>query len=488
MSSELRLDQQPAPRKENSLPTEVDAQPGLNSAPAGKLAKSSRSRRVPWKILPGALTAGVVVASVAAAFLRYFDDFPAAANLPQAAARYKALNLPLNASELDPKIPAEENAAPYLQKARDQIMGTLQATQNVGKLLQQHQYRSADQLASLLDPAIGTAAYAVTKPRLSYGRDWDRGPMTLYPETANAKILIRAIASRAETLAATGNSQGAAKDILVGREIAGLEGQEPMWLGAYISFSCDSVIYHGASESAAFLANDLSGLQSLRQALAKPVGEPTIANALRGEAYNEVAFARNPILQDPKLFPNRGIFSESALEVDFSRLQRQGLPTSLHARAVLDRVMTFWSDVAEFEKSHPNDPLEMTRKLRALGQELTSHHTSSYDSLDLTHSFYANLGERWLRRQADLAVTQAFVEAMIFHAKHGVFPHAIGDLPGSWIDPFTGRPLTLSNLHGGISISCPVPDQFKSNQMSERENDFLYEDEPDIVASYPLPK
>jgi hypothetical protein len=467
----------------NAVSVEAVAQK-RDTKQARKVRSIKKKGRIKWGILGGAVAGALTVGFMAHESLRDYDDFSASSDLPRAVAEYRASGMPFTANELAPRVAGEENAAPYLAVAGHQTQGLSKVLEQVPSLLDSGQIGAADQLTRLADPAIRAASLAVTKPRLDYNRDWDEGPLLALPEFANEKFLEKAISYRAQALAAQGNSQAAANDILVGRKIAALVGQEPIVIGGLVSIACDAIATDAAARSAPYFKDNVGALRELEGALSTPVANPNFATALRGEAYMQVVLGRNPVFQDPRLFSGNG--SQQQPHIDASQLQRGGLPSQIHARALLDRILNYWAKVGEFERAHPNDPIGLSKEIKRLTSDISSHHTSSYRLMDQIWPEFQQTGDHYVKEAAQLEVTRALIEALIYHADTGRYPQSVAELPGSWIDPFTGKPLKLVPMKGGIRIYSLGEGQVDHGGLTSSEmKSSVDRDTPNVVASFP---
>ncbi|HEY3781829.1 MAG TPA: hypothetical protein VGL56_12150 [Fimbriimonadaceae bacterium] len=75
------------------------------------------------------------------------------------------------------------------------------------------------------------------------------------------------------------------------------------------------------------------------------------------------------------------------------------------------------------------------------------------------------------------------------HAKTGVYPKSISDIPGIWTDPFGGKPLHVKIAGDSFRVYSVGPDGVDNGGADRSESKsyptFNGDEEYDIVAAYP---
>jgi hypothetical protein len=451
--------------------------------------RARASGKVSWKLLAGLLVAATIVAPVAHFFFKYDDDYEAARSLKKAEAAYRAAGLPLSAQELVPKVRKEDNAAPYLQLAIAQLQALDTSKDGRFRGFDPNHPEENPAIVDRLKPALQTAIYASTKPRLDFQRNWDSGVTILLPEYSYIKNLCRALDFRAEEEARAGDVKGCARDIIAARRIASLLGRDPTMMAVLSQIACDSLLFVSVQKCAASLQGNLRGLRSLQSAVSLPVPGPDLVRGLRGDAFMNLATARNPIYQaGNKLDEATG----NRTSGDPRTVLKQAVPLDIQVKASQVRVLEFWAALGNFVRSHRQDPKAVAQKAQELVDDTVAHETTSYMLVSQLAPIIVQGGAAVLDDEARDTTLKALLTALIYRSQTGRFPTSLKQLPGKWMDPHQGIPLHLAVSNG------PAP-TFKVYSLGPKGIDHggmtrgqlgesrLDDSEYNITASYPPP-
>ena len=136
-----------------------------------------------------------------------------------------------------------------------------------------------------------------------------------------------------------------------------------------------------------------------------------------------------------------------------------------------------WPEMA----SLPNDPIAFAEaRRRAFAPFLADipEEMSAFYELILKSS-----GGNIMNTTAALRDTQALLAAIEIRHKTGSYPADISQIPGKWIDPFTGKPLLLKRAGEGIRIYSIGPNGKDDGGLMSWEKGGKGSD--DVVVSYP---
>lgn len=472
------------PLKADAQRTGRLAEPPETKSRLQKPKASTKGHRSPWQWIVGGVLAATLLVPAGVAFFLYDDDFAASNDLPRATAAYRQTGLPWTPADLSKPVPDSENAAPELKLALEQMQGV--DTDSIAKCLNSGDLQTAKNLAQLMDPALDTLSYAVKKPFADWKHDWKLGPLLTLPELANEKLLVKAFSLRARIRAKEGNANGAADDLRAARRLAAFAGQDPILIGLLVQIAGEDLALQAAEEAAASFSGDADALQRLREAVEMPVDEPNFGFAMRGEAFNAVTIGRNPVFQSKGVIDGEA----GAPSVDPRSLASDGLPSDLRARATMDRLLEVWGEYGEFAKAHPNDPEALAGKMEEIAKSLESKTSTSYQVAKKLFPVFSQAANALLRTQALDRATDALLGAMIEHARTGRYPDSIDEIPGKWIDPFTGGPLHIRVMPGndGFRVYSFGSEKVDHGGMTSTELKDGSNDHSDVVASYPPPK
>jgi hypothetical protein len=334
------------------------------------------------------------------------------------------------------------------------------------------------------------AVEASRKPRFFYQHDWDVPMDVTFLDLAKVKMLARGLAARADLEAKTGKGGKAADDLLAARRLGALLGQEPTVISLLVRIAIDAVAMRGYQHCAAFLSHDPTGLQDLAQTLAVKVAPLSFGRALRGEAYLSISCSRNFDGSAREFAILSGATSGSFSTSKGRYLRRTGFPVNEIGRANMACLLELWAKAAPVMKF--DDPILIATALERLISQATAHPTGSNMLAAILFPVFDQVGQAIVVDQANVQVSRALIGALAFRAEHGTFPTSLTQVPGKWVDPFTGSQLHLKVKDGEIRIYSVGPDKKDNGGISRTER----QAHPnaanggwDVVAAYPpLPR
>jgi hypothetical protein len=443
---------------------------------------------VSWKLLAGSVVGVVIVAPVVHGFFKYEDDYDAAHGLSKAEAAYRAAGMPLTPDQLVPPVSKHDNAAPYLELAFAQV-GALTGDPGEGPTdgaSNLDHPEASPATVHRLDPALRTALYAASKPSLDFQRPWQEGSLLEFREYSTFKTICRALSTRAEDEAAHHDVKGCTRDIAGARKLAGLIGQDPTIIALLVQVACNGIVSDSVQRCAASLAGDPGALRELEKAVSSPVLQPDLVRALRGEAFMQLATARNPANQGVTIDPS----DQQHNSADARRVLSQAVPVEVRTKAATDRVLEYWAKLGPYMNSHRHDPRAIARKTQELSDELNRHETTSYMIASAISGGFQQAGSSIVENEARDVVLRALLAAMIRRAETGRFPTKLAELPGKWIDPFTGGPIRLIASNGpdqSIKVYTLGPSGIDHGGMTRGQlgSANLDSSEFNVVACYP---
>jgi hypothetical protein len=272
-----------------------------------------------------------------------YDLPPMAARLDAELERSRRLGLPQVQDELKIHAPASQNAAlviePILDPKRLDPLFDAAFDYEMDRPGSETAARKAQSVfKSDLDLVVATRL-----PLWEIDRDYDYGPMVVFPQYAPIKGLSKALASRARVAAKDGRVADAIADLEAARRLAMWTAQEPILIGLLVSIAVEAISLHGYERCADELRHNPAGLKKLLQSLESTHPGYTLENALRSEYFWCLATARN-------LDNLGGIDALSNLESTATFRGppvREGPPRKMEDRAMLTPIVKVYNDCFE---------------------------------------------------------------------------------------------------------------------------------------------
>lgn len=424
------------------------------------------SKRPVWILLVilGLPCLGLLVFGGAYA-LRKFDYGPASRELDEAVAAYRAAGMPWEAGEVHPRPPKpEENAADGLRAA----MATFD-----DKRLQRERKemeaaldsRDLVKAGSLLSPhrqALALATKAVEKPRLDFGRDWDYGARLDFSEVGPLRNLIRALALRAELLAASGKDSEAMQDLQTASRLAERIGQESGLIQLLTGIAGERIV----SDAALRCATHMQARPGSLERLAKSLGDARewdLEFALRAEAYLGISTIRN--LRYHGRLIKKDEEGPAPEPMDEKQLVRTGVPEGKMQRAYMARMLQYWTAAKSEMDKHPDDRIEKVKALDTLTREWDERRGLSYLMNAILVPVFSQTGISITRAQAERIATRELLTALIQQGRTGKYPTSVDSM-----DPFApSSRLKVKSISGGLVIYSVGPDGVDNGGINQSE-------------------
>jgi hypothetical protein len=410
--------------------------------------------------------------------------------LPDLIAKYRAAGLPWEADDVR-QAPADpvDDAGPLLIKASDE-MKTVGAKVDTGAIQRLAEEGKAQEAATLLAPEAGAIALAIQASRKTGidflgDPDLDFGALPNFVYGTTVKLLCKLLAYKAEIDAKEGHADKAAIDLSAGFRLAALITQEHDIISGLIHIVSNNYLLSAAQSCEAWEFDNLDELKSLQIVLSEVPAKISFADSLRGEAYLQLANCRNLL----GLKPGDIAMYDSDDRYSGVRLQKRkppmmtGVPQEPGQKATMAAFLKVW--VAAAPVLATDDPDQITAALdKAVADEDDPKAKS-----DISGSFeFKEAGHAFMADRASVLATQALNEALIYKSKHGNWPSSIDQLPGKWIDPFSGKHLLMTQRKGGFRVYSVGIDKVDDRGAAKSEVSTEQQSKQtgyDIVAAYP---
>lgn len=446
------------------------------------MENDNRSRRSLRKALrlPFALIISSAVAAGVYAFFRHYDYYFAISELAQAESTYKASGLPWTADDVRPNPPVadNENAAPGIlatiklvpRRAFDYSKPT---EDRIRQLRATNKYR---ELLNILDPYQGELdkmAAAVEKPRFDSNPDWDLGEDLIFQELAHMKWFVKRLALRAEAKAGLGKHLEALRDFEAAWRLAHHIGQEPFTLFITASNSSQAVVLDSILRCASKANFDQTSLTGLIEIILSRE-EPNLIAALRGEIYMGLAVLRREKGVD-SFFPE--INSDFVDSMDNWIDDR--FPARTKYAAIRVRYLQANAEIGHMLAKSNHDFNLLGRKSDEVIDRYEDRRGKSHRFVGFGFSIYTN---GFLNGRSRRTSTLALLRSLQIKLETGKLPEAIDQIPGSWVDPFTNKPLKLVRKGNIVRIYSVGPDLKDEGGLTKAES---MSSNDDIVMIYP---
>jgi len=439
------------------------------------------------------IAAGVVVliagGSIGYLYHKYVDYGEAAGRVEADARVYRAAGLPWEAKDLRPvPVTPDQNAAPLILKASAMLGEKAFDKDNpaIQELLSENSIEEAALKLKRYAPALTLAEQAVKLPNLAFDRDWDMGTALDLSELANVQRLERAVCLQAQFDARLKKSdpERAVQELETGWKLSLLAGQDPCLINMLVEVSCQRMVLDAIQRIAASGMDDPSTSIRLDRILSNAEDLPNLAHALTGEAYVELSTVRNAAILDKTLEDEaRGV---SRTKIVTEGLVRTGLPDSTTQRAYAARDFEIWVQAkAAMDKSADN-PEMLRKEIGRISDEMGEKTGLSYVFIMIMFPVYYNAATTVVEIKAETIATRGLLAAMQVRAQTGKWPARIEDIPGSWIDPFTGKPMLTKQTADSFRVYSVGPDLKDDGGVRKVEvTKWSTGQDYDIVASYP---
>jgi len=422
------------------------------------------------------------------------DIGPASRDLEDAVTAYRAEGLPWEAKDLRPNPPIadDENAAPLIEKAAPffdfKSKTWSRDSEAMGKSADSGDYKALSAELAPYDKALDMGAKAAKMKGVDFHYDWDLGPDLGLPQFSCLRNLSKGLCYRARIAAAKGDVTGATRNLELSLKLADFSGRVPTIIGVLVEVANQANAYQTYTQCAALFKDDPAALGALRASLEGYHGRADFFLGLRGEQYMGIAFIRNldqfgglaGVLRS-----SQGTYDPDEApppKADPAKLQRTGLPSGMWARAFLDHHLRYWTKYAETLRVNKDDVDKAAAKID-LATRLNRPRSLSGLIDEVLLPVFSQAGQSVKRADASRDCTLALIEALQIRASTGKMPTSIGEIPGTWVDPFGKGPLHLKTDGKSIRIYSLGP-SLKDYGGSDQIEGASYE-ESNIAAAYP---
>ena len=430
--------------------------------------------------LPIALVISSAVAAGLYAFFRYYDYYFAISELAQAESAYKASGLPWTADDLRPYPPVavSENAAPdilaTIKLVPSRAFDYSKFTED--RIRQLRATNKHQELLNILDPfqdSLDKMVVAVKKPRFDSNPDWDLGEDLVFRELAHMRWFVKRLTFRAEANAGLGKHLEALRDLEAAWRLAHHIGQEPFTIFITASSSSQAVVLDSILRCASKSNFDQTSLTRLIEILLSRE-EPNLIAALRGEIYMGLAVLRKEKGID-SFFPE----INSDLVGSMDNWIDDRFPARTRYAAIRVRYLQANAEIGHMlAKSNPDFNL-LGRKSDEVIDRYEDRRGKSHRFVGFGFSIYTN---GYLNSRSRRISTLSLLRNLQIKLETGKLSEAIDQIPGSWVDPFTSKPLKLVRKGNTIRIYSVGPDLKDEGGLAKSESKYSNDD---IVMIYP---
>ena len=435
------------------------------------------------------------------------DIAPASRDLESAVAEYRKLGWPLEAKDFDPPVSPSEDGTPTLRLAVAAIGkpyddASLTKAINYAKA---QKWAEVDKLLKPFDKAFSLAEQASKYARIRLHVNLDSANLDganyeFVEDLATTGSLINSLCVSARLRSAEGSTDIALKNLTVAWRLSNLIAQQPS--NELMGMGYESEVLTAVRRCAAALSHNPEALTRLDAILNNPCPSYKLEPLLWSSAYDGIALSRNldlyggmghlermvaassgaPTTADERT--DEMVASLQGKHADPPSPRLTGLPPNMLQRAYLDRHLRFWITAAKFSNAHPTDPAAVGKYIDDLQTKMLNNRSmSDYMEVAIQANFHAT-ADILLEVEAAYISTKALLSTLLVCAKTGRMPKTISEIPGTWIDPFTGKPLLVKSSSKGIRVYSVGPNLKDDGGISQFENRSLPR-EYDVAASYP---
>jgi len=409
----------------------------------------------------------------------------AAKEEPSAERAYRAAGLPWEAKDLRPGVivSSVKNAAPLLRSA----IGLFDSNQFNSAYIAMRKDMDAGSLESVIDglapfqKAMDVAVRASDRPDIDFGRDMDKGPAILFPEYAPVKGIAKALCLRAQLDVARHDTTAMARDLGAAWKLGVLMGRDPILIGMLVQIAIQNITLNAIQSCAYNLKKNRVGLEKLMSIIDK-AQPPDYGFAMRGEAFMGIATIRNL-----KAFGGiKGLTAAndgSNIQTDLSHLSRTGMPNDTTTRAFAARHMQVWAEAKTIIDRDQKDAAKLGSDMDQLVMKVEQKKTASNLLNMIMFPVFSQAGVAATSIQAEVIANKAMLTALIA----GKLPTSLNDIPGTWTDPYTKKPMLFTNYKDGFRVYSVGPNRKDDGGVFRAENKSGDSNAYDVGASCPPP-
>jgi hypothetical protein len=331
-------------------------------------------------------------------------------NLDRALADYRRQGLPWTAAEVDPtpKPSEADNAATLLNRAIDAFKGksVLSDASDAWTLLADGKLDEADKLVSKYKSSITLAKEAARRPNAYFQKDWDLGPMVLFPEMAPAKTLVRLVAERGMIESGRGQVDSSLSDLQDAWTISKFFGQSPSLIGLLVQIASNAITLNAFQQAMTDYRDNPRALISLESQLDGMSDPFDFRRTVRSEAYMGLVILRNGSLFRSQL----GTVSDGGPDsppIDPRKIRRTGDPNGLIERFAGGKLIKAYVELDKIAQRDGADTTRLDADLKEFEKKIEADDglTARYRNMLLPS--FSNLGQAMLEDKARLLTEKA---------------------------------------------------------------------------------
>ena len=384
------------------------------------------------------------------------DDDIALANRQSADAirAYRATGLPWTAAEVrrDRPVSTKDNAATLLRSAIRKFDSAKFKKESL--VLQREISGKASGVVG--DPfrpyssALMDAVAASSRPKADFGHDYDQGTAIRFTDESALKDLVKCLSYRALFESRRGDRAACVRDVRAAWRISNFLGQEPLLLDALIQIACRAIVIRSVERCALPLRHNPRDLMMLKSILQEH-DHLDLAFTLSGEAYCGISTIRNlkelgglKGLEDPE--------SNHVKPIDPKKLVREGAPKDPTENAFLVRHLQAWTAVATRAIQNEMGTEAVGKALDSVYDDLANKKSASYMLEVILFPVFSQARTVLEKSDAETLAMEAMLTALARSRDDRSLPTSITQIPGNWIDPFTGKSMHVLNEPGKFRI------------------------------------
>ncbi len=385
----------------------------------------------------------------------------ASKELDAAYAESERLGLILTAGQMEgPPIPPERNGAegllPVLEKWSSEREAAAATARRESKEPSAHFV--LERVPAIDDPMLDQVARLIARPEFRFKRDYTEPFNVPFEELSHLKEAGKAAAWRAMARAQAGDQQGALKDLALCRRIGWAAESEPTLIAGLVGIAIDAIAVGSAVKVAEAWKGQPQALRMLLQTVESTAIFRPLRHVLAGEVYFPVASARNLEAYGELhciLWENSCTDEEEEIQVDTSRLRREGKPESTLGRALLARVLQFWNP--HLQDAGMSDEA-LGRRLKGTAKRIDALAAQPSYQLLAAASVFEQSADAFTKRKVRQHLAVAGIRIMEHRARTGSLPKTLAEAGVAAKEPLLGQDIRYDVQDGAFCLWTPGPD------------------------------
>jgi hypothetical protein len=384
-----------------------------------------------------------------------YDLPPKSRALEETLAVSRSLGLPMTQAELVGEVPPdEENAAIGVIAILDRLdfsnTSALLGRTGTDKVARDARDAWLKTNAKHLDEAKRVLAKS---PHWQVDRDYDLGPTLLFPELAKIKHLAKGYFTRAITAADNGDLETALSDFRAIRDISRRLSSEPTLIALLSSVAIDTIALRSVVYYTDAFKDDAGALAKIEDVVAATRHRKDAFSGIRGEFHLQLHVSRNWTAYDGFKGVTESMTDEHRKRPDPSKIERDGLPSGLMARASMASLAETWNRVLTLYLKDGKVKRGWGEEMARLCSAMESEIKASEIYAMIVMPVYKMTDDALINNDVMQDVAVAFVRAMRHRATTGAWPRGLSTIGAEFEDPFSpGQSIQMSAKGGELRV------------------------------------